>query len=101
MKKRVKVWQYDMENPALVARLCWRPEEAHVQQAWQDGFYEEVIEVEVEANEDDRSTVLEQAFIKTQETGQFRSTSVGDLLEVDGKFEVVMPFGFMPVDPNG
>ena len=96
--KKVKVYHYDMQNPGLVARLCLRPEEPHVQQAWQDDDYECVVEMELEETDD--STILEQAFIKTQETGAFRSTSVGDLIEVDGTFHAVMPFGFLQVDPR-
>ena len=89
---KVQVYHYDMEDPSFTVKLHWRPEENTVREVWNAGGYSLAYEPDVEGEND--TEIAEQAFMRTQDTGEARSTSVGDLVVIEGRAYAVMPFGF-------
>lgn len=93
---KAKVYHYDMTDRDLVVALCFKPTVDAVAKAWDAGRYTLVYEVEV----DTRLSVtaqLESVFQVTQDTGTARSTSVGDIVEIDGKRHLVSAIGFKSI----
>lgn len=90
---KAKIYHFDMNDRDLIFALAFNPDPDAVAQAWHAGKYELTYQGDVDDKLLDTEK-LEAIFKETQETGIARSTSVGDVIELDEVFYVVATIGF-------
>ena len=96
---KAKVFHYDMTNRDLVFELSMMPLPEVVSKAWQDGQYRLAFDLEFDMGVDEQAN-LDTVYVQTQDPHPMhkqRSTSVGDVIILNGQGWVVMPFGFSAV----
>jgi hypothetical protein len=100
------------QDPELVARLLMAPDEVDVKEVMAMNGYERVAEMEVAA--ESSVEALEKAFVMTQNIDESwcksegvtalvsdaRSSMIGDVFLIDGKFYLVAMVGFCPIKPQ-
>lgn len=90
---KVRIYHYDMSVRENVLNLGMDPSPFAVSKAWQEGKYG--LEHEYEFNTiDSDMAALALAYHLAQDCGLTRSTSVGDVMVINGQGFFVAPVGF-------